>query len=108
MFTPWVRLIGTWDGQALTVTRPVRPAAPPAGPPPVVCYASDNQSTLVALQHHIGNDYAALKQRGIVVLTSTPCRGKLQLVVAVADRSTVSYLENHYGWLDIVGWLQPF
>jgi len=110
MWTPSVRLAGTWDGQALTVTKPVRPATPvrTSWLPP--CNATVDSATdpgVLAVEERIARDSPALKQRGVLVLSITRCGNRVDIVVAVADPPTVSYVDRRYGPVNIVGWLQP-
>ncbi len=106
--TGLVRVVGTWDGQALTVVEPLRPAAPNEVPPWPACAAGAKNSFLPdSTAQRINNDTPSLRSRGIEVLSITPCNDGILVVVPVADSKTVSYLTGKYGQLQIAGWLQP-
>lgn len=107
--SPWsqtMRLVGTWDGQALTLTEAPQPAQTAAGlPQPCAADAtSEPGPDAIGLQIQVID---ALATRGIHVLMSTGCGGDtVGVLVPVADEATVSWLTSRYH-ARVVGWLQP-
>jgi hypothetical protein len=106
---PWsqpMRLVGSWDGQALTLTEAPQPAqAAPGLPEPCQQDFSPQPGfDSIQLQTEVTD---ALRNRGIDVLMSTGCDGrKVGVVVPVADDATVGWLTRHYH-VNVVGWLRP-
>jgi hypothetical protein len=97
------RLIGTWNGDRLVVTR--RPAVGPSGreEPAAPRYCRGYAAFVgAALARRI------TRQRDrIHLLSLTPCAGKVFAVVAVADGATRSYMHRHFGTRVLVaGWLR--
>jgi hypothetical protein len=106
--TGLVRVVGTWDGQALTLVGALRPAGANEMPPWPACAAGAKNSFLPdSTAQRINDDTPSLRSRGIEVLSITPCNDGILVVVPVADSKTVSYLTDAYGQLQVVGWLQP-
>ncbi len=106
--TGLVRVVGTWDGQALTLVGPLRPAGASEVPPWPTCASSAKNSFLPdSTAQRMNDDTPSLRSRGIEVLSITPCNDGILVVVPVADSKTVSYLTGKYGQLQIVAWLQP-
>jgi hypothetical protein len=103
--TPPLRLIGTWDGHALTVTS-VSPAAASAQSepgPPKACDGSRETAASRALARAITRAHLRIK-----MLELSPCREAAWVLVAVADQSTISYIRDRFGDRVIVkGWLRP-
>ena len=105
-FSPAMRLVGTWDGHALTLTEEARPAerAPGLPDPCLRDQGSAPGPDSMALQRQVTD---ALRARGIEVLMSTGCdRTTVGVVVPVADDATVSWLTQHYR-VEVAGWLRP-
>jgi hypothetical protein len=101
-----MRLVGTWDGHALTVTEGPQPAAKASGllQPCVQDQGSLPGSDSMGLQLQVTD---ALRTRGIEVLMSTGCDSTtIGVVVPVADDATVSWLTHHYR-VKVAGWLRP-
>lgn len=110
LYTPTVRLVGTWDGQALAVTQPPQAAKlqTPVQQPNCQTGGAGLSPSSLALQQRVGQDQATLVQHGVAVLETVPCPSStLYMLVAVADEATVSYLKSRYGPVEVAGWLQP-
>lgn len=104
-FSPPMRLVGTWDGTALTLTESPQPAQKEPGlPQPCAADAtSEPGPDPIRLQIQVID---ALATRGIHVLMSTGCGGDtVGVVVPVADDATVDWLTRHYR-VKVVGWLR--
>lgn len=101
-----VHLVGRWDGHALQLTQPPTPAArtTPIGdadcPPPT--------AQGVAAYERVQQDLGALRARRIDVLLLGACGGDAEIQLAVAEGSTVAYLEARYGPALVRGWLTPW
>jgi len=106
---PWshpMRLVGTWDGQALTLTEAPQPAQTAPGLPQPCTQDFSPQPGFDSMQTQI-EVANALRNRGIDVLMSTGCDGMtVGVVLPVADDATVDWLTNHYR-VKVVGWLRP-
>src|SRR6266446_5713063 len=106
--TGLVRVVGSWDGQALTLVGALRPAGASEMPPWPACAAGAKNAFLPdSTAQRINDDTPFLRSRGIEVLSITPCNDGILVVVPVADSKTVSYLTTRYGQLHVAGWLQP-
>jgi hypothetical protein len=106
--TGLVRVVGTWDGQALTLVGVLRPAGANEMPPWPACAAGAKNPFLPdSTAQRINDDTPSLRSRGIEVLSITPCNDGILVVVPVADSKTVAYLTTRYGQLHVAGWLQP-
>jgi hypothetical protein len=105
---PWsqtMRLVGTWDGQALTLTEAPQ-AAQTAPGLPSLCTQDFNQPEPDSMQRQI-EVIDALRSRGVDVLESSGCgRNTVGVLVVVADDATVAWITRHYR-VNIVGWLRP-
>ena len=107
--SPWsqtMRLVGTWDGQALTLTEAPQPAqtAPGLPQPCTQDFSPQPGFDSIRLQIEVAD---ALRNRGIDVLMSTGCDGMtVGVVLPVADDATVDWLTRHYH-ARVVGWLRP-
>lgn len=115
LWTPIMRVEGTWDGHVLILTRPpqtvesqttttTEPVSRAHRPPPPV-----SEQELLDVHKRIRDDWKALADRGMPVFTSgvIPTRGVVKVVVPVADATTVDYFEKRYIYVDVYGWLQP-
>jgi hypothetical protein len=104
--SPPVRLVGTWDGHALTLTESPHPAQKATGLPEA-CQQElgfEGAPGLMAGESQVGD---GLKAHGIAVLQSMPCDDTtLGFTVVVADDSTVSWVTSHYRNVKIAGWLR--
>jgi hypothetical protein len=101
-----MRLVGTWDGRALTLTETPQPAqtAPRLPEPCTQDFSPQPGSDSIQLQIEVTD---ALRNRGLDVLMSTGCDGmKVGVVLPVADDATVDWLTRHYP-VNVVGWLRP-
>ena len=106
--TGLVRVVGTWDGQALTLVGPLRSAGASEMRPWPTCAAGAKNSLLPdSTAQRINDDTPFLRSRGIEVLSIFPCNDGILVVVPVADSKTVSCLTTRYGQLHVAGWLQP-
>jgi hypothetical protein len=104
--SPAMRLVGTWDGHALTLTERPQLAAQAYGLPEPCRPESGSPPGLdsIPMQREVSE---ALRTRGVEVLMSTGCDSTtIGVVVPVADDATVSWLTSHYR-AKIAGWLQP-
>jgi hypothetical protein len=106
---PWsqtMRLVGTWDGQALTLTEAPQVAQAPPGLPPLCRQDFNAQPGLDTTPRQI-EVIDALRSRGVDVLESAGCdRTTVGVLVPVADEATVAWITSHYR-VNIVGWLRP-
>jgi len=105
---PWsqpMRLVGTWDGQALTLTEAPQGAQTPPGLPPLCSQDFNSQPEPDSMQRQI-EVIDALRSRGVIVLESAECdRTTVGVLVPVADEATVTWLSRHYR-ANVVGWLR--
>src|SRR5205823_11632105 len=92
--TPPLRIAGTWDGHALAVTR-VAPATRSAEVQPDAPKGCDGSQT-TPFSRHLGMAITRHHRR-IHLLALQPCRNTVWVLVAVADRSTRSFLEHRFG-----------
>lgn len=100
-----LHLVGHWKDHALVLDQP--PAVTDhvtvgAGPD---CPAPTGGSR--ALVQRIENDFAVLSGGGVDVLSVGPCAGNAAIMVPVADKATVSFLEARYEHVVVYGWLVP-
>ncbi len=99
-----LHMVGTWDGQVLRLIRaPVPATSPRRDPaPPTACRGRPTPAA-DALARMITRDHA-----GLHMLELTPCGRTVWVLVAAADRATISYVREHFG-RDVVvrGWLRP-
>ena len=104
--TPSMRLIGVWSGMALTLTQAPR-AANPRPASDTVCAATSPaaEPQILRREHQIVNDWKAMEQHGVLLLSIGPCGEALNLLLAVADWQTVNYLTTTYGPVEVSGWL---
>jgi hypothetical protein len=107
--SPPVRLVGTWDGQALSLTEPPQSAEKAPGlPEPCRQELGFDGAPGMRLQQQLGDDLLTLRARQIDVLETMPCDDTtLGIVVVVADRDTGNWLTSHYRPIKVVGWLRP-
>ena len=106
-FSHAMRLVGTWDGHALTLTEPPQPAAHAPGLPEACSPESGSPPELdsIPLQREVSE---ALRTRGVEVLMSMGCDSEtVGVIVPVADEATVSWLATHYRTVKVTGWLRP-
>jgi hypothetical protein len=102
-----VKVTGTWDGVAVTATRPARVVDPNS-----VLWRTDtcDQTGIggaYPVQDRLNKDFQILKGRGIYLMSDLPCVDGVQAMVAIADPATVTYLTTTYGVRHVVGWFQP-
>lgn len=109
MMTPPMRLVGAWDGQALTLTQRPKPASYTATAMDTPCAATSPaiEPQLLAREHQVVQDWDALPRHGVLLLSVGPCGDALKLFAAVADAQTISYLTAAYGPVDVLAWLSP-
>jgi len=104
-WSPMMRLVGTWDGQALTLTDAPQVAQSPPGLPPLCPQDFNSQPEPDSLQRQI-EVMDALQRRGVGVLESAGCdRATVGVLVVVADDATVDWITKHYQ-VNIVSWLR--
>jgi hypothetical protein len=101
-----VRIVGRWDGTALTLTEPPRPdgGQSSAGAPR---RAADPTPRATAALQRVAADEQELRRLGVDVLECSVDGDAVVLVVPVADQRTVQTLERRYGSVHVTGWLQP-
>ena len=106
--TSMLHLVGTWDGRALTLTRPPDTAAmaDATAMPQWQCPSQPTQVASPPLMQRVMSDEALLKARGIQLLEFGPCGDSLFMVITVADRDSVGFLTNRYGAVQVAGWLK--
>ncbi len=107
--TPAVKLVGVLDGQILTLTQLPEPTQsagtepkPVSQPPPATPKGTDLQ-----VDELIAHDMLNLQRRGIFVLSVGIGADGVDVVLVVADTTSVETLYNLYGHVHISGWLQP-
>jgi hypothetical protein len=107
--TPVLRLTGKWDGRRLTLTSTpvVIDNSAVTRLPDCANPASESSLALSQIQAAMQQDRKVLTSRGILVLKTAPCIDHLLVVVPVADRVTVGYLQARYSPIDVSSWLQP-
>jgi hypothetical protein len=105
--SPPVRLVGTWDGKALTLTEPPQPAQKALGLPDP-CQQElgfDGAPAMDLRQTEVAD---ALRAHGIIVLQTMPCDDTtLGLTILLADDETISWVSSHYPPVKVTGWLRP-
>ncbi|TMC64408.1 MAG: hypothetical protein E6J16_06770 [Chloroflexota bacterium] len=106
--SPWsqpMRLVGTWDGQALTLTEAPQVAQTPPGLPPLCTQDFSAQPEPDSTPRQI-EVIDALQSRGVDVLESAGCdRATVGVLVVVADDATVDWITTHYR-VNVVSWLR--
>jgi hypothetical protein len=107
--SPPRRLVGTWDGQALTLTEPPHPAATAMGlPQPCQQEVGFDGAPGMRLLKQVDNDWEALRARGIDLLETMPCDSTtVGIVLVVANDQAVGWLTSHYRPIKVAGWLRP-
>jgi hypothetical protein len=104
--SPPLRLVGTWDGKALTLTESPQPAkkAPGLPEPCQQELGFDGGSAVMAREPEV---WDGLKAHGIAVLQIMPCDDTtLGITVVVADERTVAWMTSHYQHIKIASWLR--
>jgi hypothetical protein len=99
-----LRLVGTWNGHALALTRAAirATATRPEPSPPEDCHGQTTPAS-TALAQRITRDHATFNMLELV-----PCGPTIWVMVAVADKATISYIHEQFGRsVKIAGWLQP-
>ena len=108
--TGMLRLVGTWDGQALTLTQSAVPAAIKDGTRMPECAQEPGTSSadsIPPVMRRVMDDGAMLRSHGIHLLEFYPCKGTVFLGLAVADQKSIDFLTSRYGHVEVGGWLQP-
>ena len=104
-WSPTMRLVGTWDGQALRLTGAPQVAQTPPGLPPLCTQDFNAQPEPDSTQGQI-EVIRALQSRGVDVLESTGCdHATVGVLVVVADDATVDWITKHYH-VNVVSWLR--
>ncbi len=101
-----IRLVGTWDGTALTLTESPQPAqkAPGLPEPCQQELGFDGAPGVMAREPEV---WDGLKAHGIAVLQTMPCDDTtLGITVVVADDRSVAWMTSHYQHIKIAGWLR--
>jgi hypothetical protein len=102
--TPQLRLVGTWNGHALTLTRtPVPVTTHRPEPSPLAACHDPTSSQASALARRITRAHVRIH-----MLELSPCGDTVWVLVAIADRPTISFIHGHFGSsVKIAGWLRP-
>ena len=102
-----MRLVGTWDGRALTLTESPQVAGKAPGLPEP-CQQELGFEGAPGVMAREPEVWEGLKAHGVTVLQSMPCDDTtLGITVAVADERTVAWVTSHYQHIKIAGWLRP-
>jgi hypothetical protein len=107
-----VRLVGTWNGRALTLTKRPAPANySPASPPPspmVPVPPPSGETAALAEARRITGD-SSLKREGAQVLEAgIGSHGEdVDVMLVMADARAMQALHRHYASVHVTGWLQP-
>jgi hypothetical protein len=108
--SPAFRLVGTWDGQTMTLTERLQQAGKAPGLP-APCVQDPHVASrpgMTPLDRWMADQEGSARSQGIEVLQAFSCDDKtLGLVVVVADEQAVNWLTNRYGPVKVAGWLQP-
>jgi hypothetical protein len=109
--SPSVRLQGTWNGQALTLTkRPIPANYPPTAlPSPLVGVPPPSgEAAALAEASRIAGD-SSLRREGVQVMSvGVGFHGKdVDVQLVVADAHAIQVLQRHYDSVYVTGWLQP-
>jgi hypothetical protein len=102
-----MRLVGTWDGTALTLTESPQPAlkAPGLNEPCQQELGFEGAPGVMAREPQVWED---LRAHGIGVVQSMPCdETTLGITVIVADDRTLAWVHSHYPSVKVAGWLRP-
>jgi len=105
-----LRLVGTWDGHALTLTRPPESAAATDVTRMPQCAQEPGTSSsdpIPQVMKEVMADEGLLRSHGIQLLEFYPCKNTVFLGLAVADSQSVDFLTSRYGHVEVAGWLQP-
>jgi hypothetical protein len=107
--SPPVTLVGLWDGLKLTLTESPRPTQSPVTPPKRVSQAppTNSKGTDLEIDGLIARDAPSLQKLGVVVLSLGIGTDGVDMILAVADATSVETLYSRYGRVQISGWLQP-
>ncbi len=108
--TGMLRLVGTWDGQALTLTRPPESRTASEATRMPGCAQEPGQAAsdpIPPVMKQVMADDALLRSHRIQLLEFYPCKNTVFLGLAVADSRSVAFLTNRYGHVEVAGWLQP-
>ncbi len=110
MQTHVVRLVGSWDGRALTLSQSAQvtteaetTALPVAQSPP----AELRRGSTSEVDQRVAHDAAVLQDLGIHLLEVGTGADGVDVVLAVADARSVHTMYDRYGAVHISGWLQP-
>jgi hypothetical protein len=103
-WTPVLRLIGTWYGHVLTLTRPpVIRRSPGRDPSPPASCVGPASPFIKTLARKVTREHARID-----MLALQPCAKRVWILVAAADHRTISYLHHRFGdHFLVTGWLQP-
>jgi hypothetical protein len=109
METGPLQLVGVWNGLALTLTQPARPAKDTPGVDYPACPTTSPAVEAQGLQReqYVVQTWKGLEKRGIQLISVWPCGEKLDMEVSVADAQTIDYLTRTYGPVNVFGWLSP-
>jgi hypothetical protein len=107
--TPAVKLVGVLDGQILTLTQLPEPTQSHGTEPKPVSQLppAASKGTAAQVDEQIAHDMLTLQQRGIYVMSVGIGTDGVDVVLVVADTTSIETLYSLYGRLNISGWLQP-
>lgn len=96
-------LVGTWDGDSLTLTRPPVPRrSPQPEPSPPSSCPGRTRPAIKILARRVTREHARFN-----MLALERCGDRLWVLVAVADEATIAHLRHHFGNHFLVsGWLR--
>ncbi len=107
--TPTVTLVGVLNGQTLTLTQLPESTLskgteprPVSQPPP-----ARSKGTALQVDQQIAHDMLNLQQLGIYVLSVGIGADGVDVVLVLADPTSVETVYSRYGRVHISGWLQP-
>jgi hypothetical protein len=105
-----LRLVGTWDGRALTLTQPPQGASATNITLMPECAQEPGRSSadpIPPVMERVMKDEAVLRSHGVQLLEFYPCKGTVFLGLAVANQKSIDFLTSRYGHVEVGGWLQP-
>lgn len=98
-----LRMVGSWDGRALSLSQPPAMAAQDDIRQPEPC--TGNPGLYGAIRPEDVRDIGLLES--VHVLGWGACDGSIAFTVWVADAHTVTALINRYPGAEVAGWMQP-
>jgi hypothetical protein len=104
-----MRLVGSWDAGELTLTAPPQPASDKDSTPMPRCdqTPADGAPDTTPEGRKLMSDENLLNAKGIQLLEFYECKQALFVVVSVADKPTVDFMNGRYAPVHVAGWLRP-